>query len=120
MVNSTQAMALAYLGRITAAREKIRECLARLLGSSNHDLELGVLLSEARCLIEENKAQEGAEMAGFVVNHPLTWNEMRFQGEAFLGELAAVLSESDLDAAVHRYKDREIGEMVDAWFEKYG
>ena len=115
-----QAWAQAHLGDVAAARQNIHACLNRLVDSSVHELEFFAFLAEVRCLMVEEKYEEAASLAAFILSSKYTWNEHRTHAQALLDEIRPSLSPTVFEAASSRIDQRDVRQMVRDWIAKFG
>jgi tetratricopeptide (TPR) repeat protein len=114
-----QAWAYANLGEVAASRGSIYRCLNLLQNADEVDMELGILLSEARCLAEEEKFETAAALAAYVAGHPLLWKETRDLAQAMLANLPESMDEESFQAACSRLQGRDVRELTSEWLAGY-
>lgn len=106
------ALAYAYLGHLAAARTEMRKSLGYMRALREFDLELMALLAEPVCLIKEGKFGQAIELAAFIANHPVSWNETRWQAQELLDWAAQGLSEEMIQAAMERGKSLQLESVI--------
>jgi hypothetical protein len=113
------AWAYAHLGQIEQSRSSIYRCLKLLQNADAPDLELIVLLCEARCLAEEENIETAAALAALIAGHPITWNEIRVQAKALLAELTKKLDSEAIRLANRQFHGHDVRELTTKWLEEY-
>ncbi|MFN2195581.1 MAG: BTAD domain-containing putative transcriptional regulator, partial [Anaerolineales bacterium] len=106
------ALAQAYLQNIQNSRRGVQSVLRRIQGWHQDDLALQTILAEPICLIHEEKLEAAVELASFIQNHHMSWNETK-QHAGFVLEMASgKLTKKDLQAAIQRGQARDLESTV--------
>jgi len=108
----------AYLGNIQQARMEMKTALREIKKWRQDDLTLQALLTEPICLIHEGKLEEAVELASFMQNHQLSWNETKQQTRAMLEAIARDLSDEVVQSAIKRGNGLDFDSVIAGLIER--
>ena len=99
------ALAHAYLGELEQTRQELQIALTEMRDWGKDDLILQTLLAEPICLIRESRLEEAIELSAFILTHPVSWNETRYQAERILDVASLDLPQELAESARERGKN---------------
>jgi len=106
--DSKIALAKAYLDKLEDSREMIRETLVRIQDWGEIDLILLTLLAEPVCLFQEGRFKRSVQIAAFIANHPVSWNETRKRAQTILKIASQDLPTQDIEESIELAKTFDI------------
>lgn len=110
---SKRALALAYLDQGKQARLEIGELIREIRSWGEDELLLNALLVEPVCWMLEGSNAQAVEMAAFIQNHRVSWNETRRQAQGMLERAARNLLEDTVRAAIQRSKELKLDAVLE-------
>jgi hypothetical protein len=112
--SAKRALALAYLENREQARLELHDVLTKTRSWGEDELSLIALLVEPVCLIHEGKFEQAVELAAFISNYPVSWNETKKQAQAMLESAARNLPEEAVLAAIQSGQGLKLDAVIAA------
>ena len=116
--NAKRALAFAYLGKTVQARSEILSVLRNAREMGEDELAYHALLAEAACLDQEGQQEKAVELAAFLQNNPVVWNEIKHHAREIIEKIASNLPEPAVQAALQRGRLLELDSVSYAIISK--
>jgi len=105
-------LANAYLGNIKQARMDLRNIILEIYDWRQEDLILQTLLVEPVSLLKEGKNEKALEVAAFIANHHVSWNETKQHARKIIKLAKQGLSEETIQSAIQRGREYKLDSLM--------
>jgi tetratricopeptide (TPR) repeat protein len=108
------ALTRAHLGEIDRARQEMHAVLAEIYAWRGDDLALQAMLTEPACLLHEGNKEAAIELASFLQDYHLSWNETKTYASRLVASAAIGLPKEAVQGAVERGKKLTFEDVMKA------